>query len=64
MGDTDKWYCSLAVPALNVVSWIFLDASPKWTVGVTAPFCLHLSFGAFAADTQESWTSDQIQSEL
>ena len=36
--NTDKWYCSLAVPALNRVSCIFLDASPERAVGVTAPF--------------------------
>ena len=64
MRDADKWYCSLAVLALNVVSWIFLVSSPARAVGVTAPFCLHLSIRGFAAHTQQSWTSGQVQSEL
>ena len=62
MRDADHWYCSLAVLALNVVSWIFLVSSPVRAVGVTAPFCLHLSIRACAAYTQQSWTSGQIQS--
>ena len=64
MRDADKWYCSLGVLALNVVPWIFHVSSPVRAVGVTAPFCLHLSIRAFAAYTQQSWTSGQVQSEL
>ena len=62
--DTGKWCCSLVVPALNVDSSISLHASPERAVDVTAPFCSHLSFGAFAIDTDESWTSDQTKSEV
>ena len=55
---------SAGVSSSNEVPYIFLDVSPKRAVGATSPFCLQLSFGAFAADTEEFWTSCQIKSGL
>ena len=44
---------------IDAISFAYL---PSRAVGVTAPFCLHLSIRAFAAYTQQSWTSGQVQS--
>ena len=44
---------------IDAISLAYL---PSRAVGVTAPFGLHLSIRAFAAYTQQSWTSGQVQS--